>query len=57
MKVVLRGKFRVLCPFKKKLERSYTSNCTAHLETLEQKEAITQDEKTAGNNQTLDQCI
>ena len=41
MKAVLRGKFIALSVFVKKLERSYTSNLTAHLKALEQKEAST----------------
>jgi len=36
---VLRGKFIALSALVKKLERSYTSNLTAHLRALEQKEA------------------
>jgi hypothetical protein len=39
MKAVLRGKFIALSASKKKLERAYTSNLTAHLEAIEQKEA------------------
>ena len=39
MKTVLRGKFIALSAQVKKLERSYTNNLTAHLKTLEQKEA------------------
>ena len=39
MKAVLRGKLIALSAFKKKLERAYTSNLTAHLKALEQKEA------------------
>jgi hypothetical protein len=39
MKVVLREKFIELSALVKKLERSYTKNLTAHLRTLEQKEA------------------
>jgi hypothetical protein len=39
MKAVLRGKFTALSVLVKKLERSYTSNLTAHLRALEQKEA------------------
>ena len=39
MKAVLRGKLIVLSASKKKLERAYTSSLTAHLETVEQKEA------------------
>ena len=38
MKAVLRGKFTAARAFIKKLERSYTSNLTAHLRALEQKE-------------------
>jgi hypothetical protein len=40
MKAVLRGKLIALSALKKKLERSYTSNLTAYLRALEQKEAI-----------------
>jgi hypothetical protein len=39
MKAVLIGKFIALSAFMKKLERSYTSNLTAHLKALKQKEA------------------
>jgi hypothetical protein len=39
MKEVIRGKFIALSAMVKKLERSYTSNLTAHLRALEQKEA------------------
>jgi hypothetical protein len=39
MKAVLRGKLIVLYASKKKLERAHTSRLTAHLKTLEQKEA------------------
>jgi hypothetical protein len=39
MKTVLRGKLITLSASKKKLERAYTSSLTAHLETLELKEA------------------
>jgi hypothetical protein len=39
MKAVLRGKLIVLSVSKKKVERAYTSNLTAHLKALEQKEA------------------
>jgi hypothetical protein len=42
MKAVLRGKFIALSAFLKKLEISHISNLTAHLKTLEQKEANTQ---------------
>jgi hypothetical protein len=38
---VVRGKLIALSAFKKKLERAYTSNLTAHLKALEQKEANT----------------
>ena len=41
MKVVLRGKHIALRASKKKLERAYTSNLTAQLKALEQKEADT----------------
>ena len=40
MKAVLRRKIIALSVSKKKLERVYTSSLTAHLKTLEQKEAI-----------------
>ena len=39
MEAVLRGKLIALNTSKKKLERAYTSSLTAHLKTLEQKEA------------------
>jgi hypothetical protein len=39
MKAFLRGKLIALSAAKKKLERAYTSTLTAHLKTLEQKEA------------------
>ena len=39
MKAVVRGKLIALSASKKKLERAYTSNLTAHLKALEQKEA------------------
>ena len=39
MKAVLRGKFIALSAFIKKLERPHTSNLTAHMKALEQKEA------------------
>jgi hypothetical protein len=45
MKAVVRGKCAALSTFIKKLERSYTSNLTAHLKTLEQKEANTPSRK------------
>jgi hypothetical protein len=35
-----------------KLERSHTSNLSAYLKALGQKETNTQEEETAGNNQT-----
>jgi hypothetical protein len=35
MKAVLRGKLIALIAVKKKLERAYTSNMTAHLKALE----------------------
>jgi hypothetical protein len=41
MKAVLRGKLITLRTSKKKLERANTSSLTAHLKTLEQKEANT----------------
>jgi hypothetical protein len=42
IKAMLRGKFIALSSaFKKKLERSHTSNLTAHLKALEQEEANT----------------
>jgi hypothetical protein len=41
MKPALRGKVISLSALKKKLERSYTSNLTAYLRALEQKEANT----------------
>ena len=39
MKAVVRGKLIALSASKKKLKRAYTSNLTAHLKALEQKEA------------------
>jgi hypothetical protein len=39
MKAVLRGKLLELSVFIEKLERSHTSNLTAHLKAVEQKEA------------------
>jgi hypothetical protein len=42
MKVVLRGKLIAVSASIKKLEKSYTSNLTAHLKAVEQKEASTQ---------------
>jgi hypothetical protein len=41
MKAVLRGKLIALSVSKKKLVRAYTSNLTAHLKALEQREANT----------------
>jgi hypothetical protein len=41
MKAVLRGKFIALSTFVKILERCYTSNLTAQMKGLEQKEANT----------------
>ena len=40
MKAVFRGNFIAQCPFKTKLERFYSSNLTAYLEDLQQKEAL-----------------
>jgi hypothetical protein len=39
MKAALRGKLIALSASKRKLERAYTNNLTAHLEALELKEA------------------
>ena len=39
MKAVLRGKFIALNAYKKKMEKSHTSELTEHLKTLEHKEA------------------
>jgi hypothetical protein len=39
MKEVLRGKYKALSDFKKKLERAYISSLPAHLKALEHKEA------------------
>jgi hypothetical protein len=41
MKAVVRGKLIALSSSKKKLERAYTTNLTAFLKALEQKEANT----------------
>jgi hypothetical protein len=41
MKAALRGKFIAVSTFIKKLEKFHTSNLTAHLKPLEQKEANT----------------
>jgi hypothetical protein len=41
MKRVVRGKLIALSTSKKKQERAYNSSLTAHLKTLEQKEANT----------------
>jgi hypothetical protein len=48
---VVTGKLMAFRASKKKLERAYSSNLTAHLEGLEQKEANTP-KRTAGNNPT-----
>jgi hypothetical protein len=45
MKAVLRRKLTALSAFIEKLERSYSSNLTAHLKALEQKEANTPKEE------------
>jgi hypothetical protein len=53
MKAVIRGKLIALNVSKKKLKRAYTSSLIAHLKALEQKRSkYTQEEYTAGNNQT-----
>jgi hypothetical protein len=54
MKAVLRGKLIALSASKKKLEREYTSSLTAHLKALSRTKGskFTQEEETAGNNQT-----
>jgi hypothetical protein len=44
MKAVLRGKFKALSAFIKKLERSYTSNFTIHLIALEKRSKHTKEE-------------
>jgi hypothetical protein len=41
MKAVLRGKLIALSAYQKKLERAHTTSLTAHLKSLEQKEANT----------------
>ena len=41
MKAVLRGRLKALSTLVKEVERSYWSKLTAHLRTLEQKEANT----------------
>jgi hypothetical protein len=41
MKAVVRGKLIALSASKKKLKRAYTSNLTAHLKALQQREANT----------------
>jgi hypothetical protein len=51
MKCVLRGKFIALSAFMKKLEKSHTINLIPHLKSLDQKEANTEEEYTAGNSQ------
>ena len=45
MKAVLKGKFIALSAHIKKVEKSHTRNLTAHLKTLEQKEADTPKEE------------
>jgi hypothetical protein len=45
MKTVLRVKFTILSAFKKKLGRSYSSNLTACLKVIEEKEANTHKSK------------
>jgi hypothetical protein len=40
MKALLRGKLIALSAFKKKLDRAYTSNLTAHLTALTKKKQI-----------------
>jgi hypothetical protein len=52
MKEVLRGKLIALSASKKKLERAYTSNLTAHLKAIEQKRSKHTQEESAGNSQT-----
>jgi hypothetical protein len=55
MKTVLRGKLIALSASTKKLERAYTSRLTAQpkaLEQQQQKSKYTQEDWTAGNNQT-----
>ena len=39
MKAVLRGKFIAISAYLKNMEKAHTSNLTAHLKALEQKEA------------------
>jgi hypothetical protein len=55
MKVVLRENLIALGASKKKLERVYTCNLTAHLKALEKKKKgskFTQEQYTVVNNQT-----
>ena len=52
MKTVLRGKLIALSASKKKLERAYTSNLTAHLKALQLKEA-----KRAHRDKTISQRV
>ena len=40
MEAVLKGNFKAPSPFIKKLERSYTSNLTAHMKGIERKKQI-----------------
>ena len=52
IKAVLRGKFLALKAYIKKLEKSHTSELTAHLKTLKQKEANSPKRtRFAGNSQ------
>ena len=44
MKAVLKGKFIALSAFIKNLERAHTSDLTAHMKALEEKEAWKQKE-------------
>jgi hypothetical protein len=52
MRTVLRGELIAPSTFIKKLERSHSSNVTAHLKALEEKEANIQEKWMVGNNQT-----
>ena len=51
MKSVLKGKVIVQSAYIKKMEKSYTSDLTAHLKTQEKKSRLTREEQTTGNNQ------
>ena len=52
MKVVLRGQFIALSAYIKKVKKAHTSDLTAHLKALEQKDSrLTEEEQKAGNNQ------